>query len=270
LKSTFSRWLPAIARDLDSKNPFGCSFKSDKFSNVLPDFARASGRKAVLGVAGLAFVGAGVAGPTAAAFSGPQPAATPTTASAAARTAQDTMAPVAYTSSTPGDKALNYDYQRQPNFFYCGPAATRIALTTVGHSNSFDDVAKQLGTTESGTNSAQDTTRVLNSVVGGHVYTTHQISGATATPAEVDQLKNDVIAAVTNNHAVVANIAGTITDAAGNTHSYEGGHYLTIVGYGQGGTMVKIADPADPQGDGSYWVSTTTMANWIATRGYSA
>jgi hypothetical protein len=34
--------------------------------------------------------------------------------------------------------------------------------------------------------------------------------------------------------------------------------------------MVKIADPADPQGDGSYWVSTTTMANWIATRGYSA
>ena len=268
MKSTFSRWLPAIARELDSKTPF-----SKDTLNVLPDFARVSGRKAVLGVAGLAFVGAGVAGPSAAAFSGP-PAPTQTTASAAlastAPAATPTPTPVADTSNLPGDKALNYDYQRQPNFFFCAPAATRIALSTVGHSNSFDDLAQQLGTTEAGTNSAQDTTRVLNSVVGGHVYTTHEISGATATPAQVDQLKNDVIAAVTNNHAVVANIAGTITDAAGNTHSYEGGHYLTIVGYGQGGTMVKIADPADTQGDGSYWVSTTTMANWIATRGYSA
>jgi hypothetical protein len=266
LKSTFSRWLPAIARDLDSKSPFS----KDKFSTVLPDFARISSRKAVLGVAGLAFVGAGVAGPSAAAFSGPATSPTTSAAVATAQGAPATMTPVASTSNLPGDKALNYDYQRQPNFFYCGPAATRIALTTVGHSNSFDDVAQKLGTTENGTNSAQDTTRVLNSVTGGNAYTTHDIPGATATAAQVDQLKNDVINAIANNRAVVANIAGTITDAAGGTHSYEGGHYLTIVGYGQGGTMVKIADPADTQGDGSYWVSTTTMANWIATRGYSA
>lgn len=235
-----------------------------------PDFARVSGRKAVLGVAGLAFVGAGVAGPTTAAFSAPQP--TQGTVSAVTSSPQGTPATtaVASTSNLPGEKALNYDYQRQPNFFYCGPAATRIALTVVGHTNSFDDVARQLGTTENGTNSAQDTTRVLNQVAGGSFYTTHEIRGATATPAEVDQLKNDVIHAVANDHAVVANIAGTITDAAGATHSYDGGHYLTIVGYGNGGTTVKIADPADTQGDGSYWMSTVTMANWIATRGYSA
>jgi hypothetical protein len=237
----------------------------------LPDFARVSGRKAVLGVAGLAFVGAGVAGPTTAAFSAPQPVAAQSTVSAVTSSAKDSaITPVASTSNLPGDKALNYDYQRQPNFFYCGPAATRIALTVVGHTNSFDDVAQQLGTTENGTNSAQDTTRVLNKVAGGNFYTTHEIRGATATPAEVDQLKNDVIRAVTNDHAVVANIAGTITDASGDTHSYDGGHYLTIVGYGNGGITVKIADPADTQGDGSYWVSTVTMANWIATRGYSA
>jgi hypothetical protein len=236
----------------------------------LPDFARISGRKAVLGVAGLAFVGAGVTGPTTAAFSAPQPAHA--TVSAVTSSAQSTpaMTAVASTSNLPGEKALNYDYQRQPNFFYCGPAATRIALTVVGHTNSFDDVARQLGTTENGTNSAQDTTRVLNKVAGGNFYTTHEIRGATATAAEVDQLKNDVIHAVANDHAVVANIAGTITDAAGASHSYDGGHYLTIVGYGNGGTTVKIADPADTQGDGSYWVSTVTMANWIATRGYSA
>jgi hypothetical protein len=33
---------------------------------------------------------------------------------------------------------------------------------------------------------------------------------------------------------------------------------------------MKIADPADPQGDGTYWVTTANLADWMATRGYSA
>ncbi len=250
MKSNLSRWLPAIARENPFTNP-------DK----LPGFARISGRKAVLGIAGLAFVGAGIAGPTTAAFAGspdPTPTATATTA----------MTPVA--SNAPSVKALNYDYKRQPNFYYCGPAATRIALTTLGHTPSFDAVAQKLGTTVDGTNSANDTTRVLNTVTGGNFYKTHEISGKTATATQIQQLKNDVINAVTTDHPVVANIAGTITDNSGDTHSYEGGHYLTIVGYADGGNNVKIADPADTQGDGSYWVHADTMANWIATRGYSA
>jgi hypothetical protein len=32
---------------------------------------------------------------------------------------------------------------------------------------------------------------------------------------------------------------------------------------------VKIADPANPNGDGTYWVTTINMAGWIATHGYS-
>ena len=68
----------------------------------------------------------------------------------------------------------------------------------------------------------------------------------------------------------MANIAGTVTDRAGETHSYLGGHYLTIVGYGDKGATVRISDPADAIGGYSYTLSTTTMANWIATRGYSS
>lgn len=69
--------------------------------------------------------------------------------------------------------------------------------------------------------------------------------------------------------AVVANIAGHLTDTSGVVHAYEGGHYLTLVGYQDGGTTVKMADPASPSGDGTYWVSTTKLADWISQRRYS-
>lgn len=252
-----------------SKTPF----RKDTFNDILPRFTRMSSRKTVLGIAGLAFVAGGIGGPTAA-FAGSHPTPTETTMVAVANstptTGADTPAPAKSTPNAPSAKALKYDYKRQPNFYYCGPAATRIALTALGHAPSFDDVAKKLGTTVDGTNSANDTTRVLNQVDGGNFYSTHEISGKTATKAQITQLKSDVVHAVTNNHPVVANIAGTISDTSGRTHSYEGGHYLTIVGYANGGSSVKIADPADTHGKGSYWVHADTMANWIATRGYSA
>ena len=167
------------------------------------------------------------------------------------------------------EKELKYQYERQPNFFYCGPAATRIAATTQDHSPSQDDVAKMLGTTENGTNSAEDTTRVLNSIQGKDTYKTRAIPNPTASPAEMDQLQADVVHTVDDGRGVVANIKGTATDVDGGVHSYEGGHYLTVVGYRDGGRIVKIADPADPVGDGSYWMSTINLANWIAERGYS-
>lgn len=236
----------------------------------LPDLAKIQSRKAVLGIAGLAFVGAGVVGPTTAAYAHPDSTAPQASVASAVPVSYDSASSSAKPAPPLGEKALNYDYKRQPNFFYCGPAATRIALTAIGQAPSFDQVAKKLGTTVDGTKSAVDTTRVLNSVAGAHVYQTHTISGAKATGPQMDELRTSVVNAVSTGHAVVANIAGTVTDLSGNVHSYEGGHYLTIVGYGDGGMTVKIADPADTKGDGSYWLPVSTMANWIATRGYSA
>jgi hypothetical protein len=213
-------------------------------------------RKAALTIAGLAVAGGAIAGPATAAHAAP--ADKPTVA---VQTQQD---------NGKAAKEVRHDYQRQPNFYFCGPAATRIAVTAQGHTPSQDDLAGKLGTTEAGTNSAEDTTRVLNAMTGKDVYQTRSIPGPKPSAAETDRLAADVKHAIDSGRAVVANIKGTATDVDGTSHSYEGGHYLTVVGYQDDGKTVKIADPAETRGDGSYWMPTTDVANWIAERGYSA
>ncbi|WP_326552785.1 C39 family peptidase [Micromonospora sp. NBC_01813] len=198
-------------------------------------------RKSALSVAGLLVAGGVVVGPAAAA---------------------------AQAAPSRDGQLLNTRYERQPNFYYCGPAATRIALTAHGRELSQDEVAGKLGTTVAGTDSAEDTTRVLNEFAGEDKYRTTAIEASKADRAQIDQLRDDVRATVDDGRAVVANIIGTANDVDGRTHSYPGGHYVTVIGYGEGGDAVKIADPAF-LGAEYYWVSTETLAHWIATRGYS-
>ena len=213
-------------------------------------------RKAALGLGGLALVGGAIAGP-AASNSPETPAETPAIQAQA-------RAPA------PTAKEVDYQYERQPNFYYCGPASTRIALTANGHALSQDEVAAKLGTTTNGTDSAHDVTRVLNDVTGEGSYETVSIPGEKATQQQKDKLRADIVDALRNGDAVVANIIGTATDVDGNEHSYPGGHYLTVVGYRDDGRTVKIADPYETRGDGTYWMSTDVLADWIASRGYSA
>ncbi|MER7891491.1 C39 family peptidase [Micromonospora sp. NPDC094482] len=168
----------------------------------------------------------------------------------------------------PASKILDYDYQAQTTYFYCGPAATRNALSAAGIERSQDALATQLGTTEMGTNSAEDTTRVLNAVVKGDPYRTRMFPGAPS-PAQMDRLQADVVAAVSDGRGVVANIVGDATDVDGGWHSFSGGHYIAVVGYRDNGRTVKIADSANPAVP-SYWITTIDLANWMATRGYSA
>ncbi|HEX5543426.1 MAG TPA: C39 family peptidase [Micromonospora sp.] len=169
----------------------------------------------------------------------------------------------------PSKKVLKYDFQYQPNFYYCGPATTRIALTSQGFSLSQDALAKQLHTTVNGTDSVEDTTRVLNNVIGKDVYESRWIPGPGATPAEMDRLQADVVNAISNGRAVVANIVGGATDNAGYWRDFPGGHYVTIVGYSDDGRQVQIADPSGI-GPAAYWMSTIDMAKWMGSRGYSA
>jgi hypothetical protein len=167
-------------------------------------------------------------------------------------------------------KMLDYDFQWQPNFYYCGPAAARIAMTVRGLFPTQDTLATALGTTVNGTNSAADITRVLNGLGNTGVFKSRFIRGSSATPAELEQLKVDVLNTVGSGLPIVANIAGTATDSYGRTHSFPGGHYITVVGYSDSGDTVKIADSADTYGRGWYLISTRNLAHWIATRGYSA
>ncbi|MER5334843.1 C39 family peptidase [Micromonospora sp. NPDC002717] len=169
----------------------------------------------------------------------------------------------------PKAKSLDYDYQAQTTFYNCGPAAVRHALSAAGIARSQDALGAQLGTDEMGTDSAEDTTRVLNATVKGDPYRTRMIPGGAATPAQMDQLQADVVAAITDGRGVVVNVAGSATDTDGGWHSFPGGHYIAVVGYQDEGRLVKIADSANPA-TASYWMSTIALANWAATRGYSA
>jgi hypothetical protein len=162
---------------------------------------------------------------------------------------------------------LHYDYQRQKTEYYCAPAATAIALSTQGKSVSQREVANKLGTTTDGTESVDDTTRVLNEMTGGG-YETTEIDGVEAQPQQVQELRTDVVEAVDDNRAVVANITGIAEDTNGKQYSYTGGHYLSIVGYEDGGDTLKIADPYDRSKD--YWMDDEDVADWVAERGYSS
>ncbi|MFI1197129.1 C39 family peptidase [Micromonospora sp. NPDC020750] len=173
------------------------------------------------------------------------------------------------TPKSPSSKVLDYAYQAQTTYYYCGPAAVRNALSATGVGSTQDGLASRLGTTEMGTNSAEDTTRVLNAMVKGDPYQTRMIPGGAATGAQIDRLKADVVKAVSAGRGVVVNIAGDATDVDGGWHSFPGGHYIAVVGYRNEGRTVRIADSANPAAS-AYWISTTALAHWAATRGYSA
>ncbi|WBB66974.1 C39 family peptidase [Micromonospora sp. WMMD812] len=167
-----------------------------------------------------------------------------------------------------GERELNVRYEAQPNFYYCGPAATRNALSVQGKNIDVDAMAKEMGTTEAGTNSINDITPVLNKETGNNAYHSVEISSTKADDKQTDKLRDDIVRTVDDGRAVVANIAGTTTDTDGNTHSFEGGHYISVIGYRDGGNTVTIADSADPN-MASYRISVDHLADWIATRGYS-
>jgi hypothetical protein len=180
-------------------------------------------------------------------------------------------APAAAWADTPdAGQVTGYEALLQPNAFYCGPAATRIALTAHGYRPSFDELAQALGTTTHGTASIFEVTRVLNGVYGNERYKSVELSHKGATGRQIKNLRSDVMKAVNQGDPVVANIIGTVTDTAGEVHSYDGGHYLTITGYTDGGRTLTVTDPADSVGSNEYHVPLRVMADWISSRGYAA
>ena len=209
-------------------------------------------RKTVLTAAGIAATAGGIAGPAIAAH------AAPTTTSVVAD------------RKGHGERELDVRYEAQPNFYFCGPAAARNALSVQGKNIDVHAMAEEMGTTEAGTNSINDITPVLNKETGKDVYKSTEIPVDKARDRDkVDKLRADVVTTVDDGRAVVANIAGTATDTDGNTHSFEGGHYISVVGYRDGGKVVTIADSANPN-QASYRMDVDELARWIASRGYSS
>ncbi|WBC16930.1 C39 family peptidase [Micromonospora sp. WMMA1998] len=209
-------------------------------------------RTTVLTAAGIAATAGGIAGPAIAAHAAPT---------------GNTTTVVADRNSGHGERELDVRYEAQPNFYYCGPAAARNAISVLGKNIDVHAMAKEMGTTEAGTNSINDITPVLSKETG-KPYHSVEISDRKADDKQTDKLRADIVRTVDDGRAVVANIAGTATDTDGTTHSFEGGHYISVIGYRDNGTTVTIADSANPN-TASYRMSVDNLADWIATRGYS-
>lgn len=165
----------------------------------------------------------------------------------------------------PVKEESHYDYARQENGYFCAPAAVRIALTATGQNPDQGALATRLKTTVNGTDSIAEPTRVMNEIVGDW-YHSETIPTGNVSPAQIDKLRADVRKTIESHHVIVANIVGGATDTAGQTHTYAGGHYLNVVGFG--GDIVIVADAAAPDTP-RYEMTTAGLAQWIATRGYS-
>src|SRR5262249_56406441 len=109
---------------------------------------------------------------------------------AAAGAARAPAARAAPAPAAPKAKALNHSFQLQSTGWYCGPSATRVALSAQGKTFTQDQVATMLGTTQDGTPSANDVTRVLNAQLGAGKYHTVEISGQKATAGQAAQLNS--------------------------------------------------------------------------------
>lgn len=160
---------------------------------------------------------------------------------------------------------LDRVFRLQQTSYWCGPAAVAVALSCRGVHVSQADLVTKLGTDIDGTDSSADVVRAMNGYLGLGVYEDVYVGGQDATATERAALAMDLMFSLDAGYALVANVRGTIATLDGSSYSYPGGHYVTVVGYRADGREVLIADIAVRE----YWTTTTRLATWIATRGYS-
>lgn len=165
----------------------------------------------------------------------------------------------------PTERVLPHEIHYQDTGYFCGPAATRTALSVRGVVVAESTLAGILKTTTAGTNSSNDIVRGLNAYLPG-IYSAKFIPGSSASAAQAEQFRRDLVHSVAAGYAVVANVVGTARASDGRNYSYPGGHYVSVVGYRKDGAEAYVSDNAVGR---DYWMTTAVLATWIAGRGYA-
>lgn len=172
---------------------------------------------------------------------------------------------------TAAARTLDVDYQVQETGYWCGPAATRIALSARIAPPGQGALAAQLGTTEAGTDHISQVTGVLNANLGTGWYETKEMPNDPPTQAQRDLLWQDVVLDIDNGYPVVANIvAPPGNQPPGYPPDQTIYHYFTVIGYDEAQGTVLIADPASFGGNQIYWLSFDQLATLIPPKGYAA
>ncbi|NGN67264.1 C39 family peptidase [Streptomyces sp. A7024] len=174
-------------------------------------------------------------------------------------------------ADTAAAKTLEIDYQVQETGYWCGPAATRIALSARIAPPSQADLAAQLGTTEAGTDHISQVTNVLNANLGTGWYETKEMPNDPPSQAEKDLLWTDIVTDIDNNYPLVTNIvAPPGNQPPGYPPDQTIYHYFSVIGYDDAQRTVLIADPASFGGNQIYWLSFDQLATLIPPKGYAA
>jgi peptidase C39-like protein len=214
---------------------------------------------------GLALITA-AALPVNAATAAPQAAARAVSAEAIA--ASKPVPKLGYSTQTL--KTLNIDFQYQQTGYWCGPAATRIALSARISPPSQQQLANELPTTTNGTDWIGQVTRVLNNHLGTGWYETKEMPNDPPTQAQRDLLWRDVVLDINNNYPIVANIVAPASNHPPGYPNYTIYHYFTVIGYDDSDQTVLIADPAGFAPTATYWLTFNQLATLIPPKGYSA
>ena len=168
-------------------------------------------------------------------------------------------------------KVLNIDFQVQQTGYWCGPAATRHALSARIAPPTQGTLAQQLGTTTNGTDWIGQITNVLNRHLGPGRYGTTEMPNDPPTAAQRDRLWRDIVLSIDANHPVVANIvAPPGNQPPGYPSNQTIYHYFTVIGYNPDTYQVYIADSANFGGNTHYWLSLHQLSTLIPPKGYSS
>ncbi|MFJ1784973.1 C39 family peptidase [Streptomyces anulatus] len=170
-----------------------------------------------------------------------------------------------------GEHVLSVEYQVQETGWWCGPAATRIALSARVAAPSQATLAAELGTHQGGTDHISQVTTVLNSRIDAGQYVTREMPDDPPTQAQVDLLWSDVVDDIDNNYPIVANIvAPPGNQPPGYPTDQTVYHYFAVIGYDTDHNTVCIADSASFNGWQIYWLNFSQLAGLIPPKGYAA
>lgn len=168
-------------------------------------------------------------------------------------------------------KVLNVHYEPQSTGYWCGPTATRIALSARTSAPSQSSLAGQLGTTTNGTDSIVQVTGVLNVNLGGNAYQTTEMPNDPPTVDQRNRFWDDIVASIDQNYPVVANI---VAPPSNHPPGYPSDrtiyHYFTVIGYNPDTHEAFIADPANFGGHSQYWLPFAQLATLVPPKGYAS
>ena len=167
-------------------------------------------------------------------------------------------------------RVVDVTYETQSTGYWCGPAATKMALSARINPPTQTALANQLPTSTNGTDWIGQVTRTLNTNLRASWYVTRELPNDPPTPAQRDRLWFDLVRAVDNGFPLVANIVAPASNHPPGYPNYTIYHYVTVNGYNRATRQAYISDSADFGGNKQYWIPFDQLATLIPPKGYTA